>query len=460
MKLYVRKLSVVLLLLTLILSFQSPVYSAIQPRVKYVIVMIADGTGFAHLGLTQYYNKFLLDEELTITDELFKKGRIGIATTYTADELVTDSAAAGTAIATGKKTNNRMISVLPDGTPVKTVMERAIELGYKTGLIAKSTITDATPAVFASHVPHRSQQDVIASQYLEKKIDIILGGGKSYWLPKSKGGSRTDERDLVEEAKTLGYSVVSNLSEMEKVESGKLLGLFASGNIPYRLDADPTVIPSLSDMTEKAIDLLYKDSNGFFLMVEGSRVDHASHNNDAASVVTELREFDDAVKVALDFYNKHPRETLLIVTTDHDNGGLSLIYNYDSEGNERYATVEDLNRIFMVPFSFEKAKSVVDKEGVEKLFNEHYVGEIAISKEWQDRLTAGKLVTPGLYDPFYANLAAGFTDVYMVSWSTNAHTATPVWVVSLGPGSTSLTGYIDNTDIGKVIFRVLGEFIK
>lgn len=459
MKFYVRRLLVALILVSLVLSLQSPVYSAV-PRVKYVIVMIADGCGLAHLGLTQYYNKFLFNEELTITDKLFNTGRIGIVTTYAADALVTDSAAAGTAIATGRKTNNRMISTLPDGTPVKTAMERAIELGYKTGLVAKSTITDATPAVFASHVPHRSQQDAIASQYLEKRIDVLLGGGKSYWLPKSKGGARTDERDLIEEAKNLGYSIVSNLSELEKIQDGKVLGLFASGNIPYRLDADPTVIPSLKEMTEKAIELLYKDSKGFFLMVEGSRVDHASHINDAASVVAEVREFDDAVKVALEFYNKHPRETLLIVTTDHDNGGLSLIYNYDTNGKEKYATVEDLNRIFLVPFSFEKAKSIVQKEGIEKLFTEHYVGPLVISKEWQDRLTSNKALTPGLFDPFYANLAAGFTDVYMVSWSTNAHTGTPVWIVSLGPGSTRLTGYIDNTDIGKTIFRVLGEIIK
>lgn len=459
MKFYVKRVYVVLLLLSLLFSIQSQAYSAV-PRVKYVIVMIADGCGLAHLGLTQYYNKFLLNEELTITDKLFKIGRIGIVTTYAADALVTDSAAAGTAIATGKKTNNRMISVLPDGTPVKTVMERAIELGYKTGLVVKSTLTDATPAVFASHVPHRSQQDAIASQYLEKRIDVLLGGGKSYWLPKSKGGARTDERDLIEEAKNLGYSIVSNLSELEKIQDGKVLGLFASKNMPYRLDADPTVIPSLREMTEKAIELLYKDSKGFFLMVEGSRIDHASHINDAASVVTEVREFDDAVKVALEFYNKHPRETLLIVTTDHDNGGLSLIYNYDNNGKEKYATVEDLNRIFLVPFSFEKAKSVVEKEGVEKLFTEHYTGEIAISKEWQEKLLSNKALTPGLFDPFYGTLGAAFTDVYMVSWATNGHTGTPVWIVSLGPGSLSLTGYIDNTDIGKSIFRVLGEIVK
>lgn len=454
MKFYVKRFYVSLLLLILLFSLQNPAYSSV-PRVKYVIVMIADGCGLAHLGLTQYYNKFLLNEELTITDKLFKMGKIGIVTTYPANALVTDSAAAGTAIATGKKTNNHMISVLPDGTPTKTVMERAIELGYKTGLVVKSTLTDATPAVFASHVPDRSQQDVIASQYLEKRIDVLLGGGKSYWIPKSKGGLRTDERDLVEEAKALGYSVVSNLSELESVQSGKVLGLFASQNMPYRLDADPIVIPSLREMTEKAIDLLYKDGNGFFLMVEGSRVDHASHINDAASVVAEVREFDDAVKVALEFYNRHPKETLLIVTTDHDNGGLSLIYN-----KERYATVEDLNRIFLVPFSFEKAKSVVEKEGIEKLFSEHYTSEIAVSKEWQEKILSNKALTPGLFDPFYGTLGAAFTDIYMVSWATNAHTGTPVWVVGLGPGSSRLTGYIDNTDIGKTIFRVLGEIVK
>lgn len=457
MKFYVKRLVIVLLLLTLLLSLQSQVFSLV-PRVKYVIVMIADGTGIAHLGAAYYFNRLLLNQEFVITEKLFNQGRLGLVTTYALDSLVPDSAASGTAIATGKKTNNNMISMLPDGTPVKTVMERAIELGYKTGLIAKSTITDATPAVFASHVSHRSLQDQIAVQYLEKRIDVILGGGRSYWIPKSiTGSARKDDRDLISEARGLGYSVVSNLSELENVKTGRVLGLFSSGNIPYRLDADPTVIPSLKEMTEKAIELLYKDSKGFFLMVEGSRVDHASHNNDIASVIAELREFDEAVKVALEFYNKHPRETLLIVTSDHDNGGLSITTSYDTSGKGRYPTVEDLNRIFLVPFSFERAKSVVDREGVEKLFSEHYPGELNIPQEWIERLNSDKPITPTLTSPFYATLGVGFSAVYMTAWATNDHTATPVWIVSLGPGSYRLAGFIDQTEIGKTIFRMLGE---
>ncbi|MGC8970627.1 MAG: alkaline phosphatase [bacterium] len=457
MKFYVKRLSVALLMLIFLFSLQSTAISAV-PRVKYVIVMIADGAGMAHLGAAHYFNRLLLDEEFTITEKLFNKGKLGIVTTYALNSLVPDSAASGTAIATGKKTNNNMISMLPDGTPVKTVMERAIELGYKTGLIAKSTITDATPAVFASHVTHRSLQDQIAVQYLEKRIDVILGGGKAYWISASSpASSRKDERDLILEAKNLGYNIVSNLSELEGVKSGKVLGLFSSGNMPFRLDADPTVIPSLKEMTEKAIELLYENSKGFFLMVEGSRVDHASHNNDIASVIAELREFDEAVRVALDFYNKHPRETLLIVTTDHDNGGLSITSGYDTSGKGRYPTVEDLNRIFLVPFSFERAKSVVEKEGVEKLFNEHYTGELRIPQEWMERLTSNKPITPTLNSPFYASLGAGFSAVYMTAWATNDHTATPVWVVSLGPGSYRLSGFIDQTEIGKTIFRMLGE---
>jgi len=457
MKFYVKRLSVVLLMLIFLFSLQSNVFSAV-PRVKYVIVMIADGTGIAHLGAVHYFNRLLLDEEFTITEKLFNQGRLGIVTNYALNSLVPDSAASGTAIATGKKTNNNMISMLPDGTTVKTVMERAIELGYRTGLIAKSTITDATPAVFASHVPHRNLQDQIAVQYLEKGIDVILGGGKAYWIPASSpGSSRKDERDLILEAKRLGYNIVSNLSELESVQSGKILGLFSSGNMPIRLDADPTVIPSLKEMTEKAIEVLYKDSRGFFLMVEGSRVDHASHNNDIAGVIAELREFDEAVRVALEFYNKHPKETLLIVTTDHDNGGLSITPGYDTSGKGRYPTVEDLNRIFLVPFSFEKAKSVVEKEGVEKLFSEHYTGELRIPQEWMERLTSNKPITPALNSPFYASLGAGFSAVYMTAWATNDHTATPVWIVSLGPGSYRLSGFIDQTEIGKTIFRMLGE---
>jgi len=464
MERFYKRFLVVLLILSLLVSFQPLSFSA-GPRVKYVIVMIADGCGLAHIGLTQYINKFVLNEKTNLTDELFKRGNLALVTTYSNDALVPDSASAGTSLATGYKTNNGMISMSPEGKTLKTAAERAKELGYKIGLVVTSTVTDATPAVWASHVKNRSEQAEIASQYLQKGIDVILGGGRSYWIPKNeKGSSRQDDRNLIEEAKNLGYNVVYNLEQLEGVNEGKLLGLFANGNMPFVLDGDPTVVPSLADMTQKAIELLTKDSNGFFLMVEGSRIDHASHNNDAASVTAEVRAFDKALGVAIEFYKAHPRETLLVVTTDHDNGGLSLTEAYDTKGKERYATVDDLNTIFMVPFSFEKAQQTVGtpvtREAVDKLFKDHYVGSLNIPDEWKQKLVEGKAITPSLTSPFYANLGAGFTSVFMVSWSTSGHTATPVWAVSLGYGSSRLKGYIDNTDIAKLLFWVLGENSK
>ncbi|MGB9682680.1 MAG: alkaline phosphatase [bacterium] len=461
---FYKRILVFLLIFSLLVSFQSFSFSA-SPRVKYVIVMIADGCGFAHIGLTQYVNKFVLNEKTNLTDELFKRGNLAIVTTYSNDALVPDSASAGTALATGYKTNNGMISTSPDGKILKTVAERAKELGYKIGLVVTSNVTDATPAVWASHVKNRTEQAEIASQYLQKGIDVILGGGRDYWIPKSEKGSlRQDDRNLIEEAKNLGYNIVYNLEQLERTNDGKLLGLFANGNMPFMLDADPTVVPSLSDMTQKAIELLSKNSNGFFLIVEGSRIDHASHNNDAASVTAEVRAFDKALGIVLDFYKAHPRETLLLVTTDHDNGGLSLTEAYDTQGKERYATVDDLNAIFMVPFSFEKARQTVGtsvtKEGVDKLFKDHYVGTLNIPEEWKQKLVDGKIITPSLTNSFYANLGAGFTSVFMVSWSTNGHTGTPVWAVSLGYGSARFKGYIDNTDIAKLLFWALGENSK
>jgi len=213
---------------------------------------------------------------------------VGSCSTHSASSRVTDSAAAGTAIASGIKTKNQMVGVDPGGAPHTTILERAHEHGLATGLVVKSTMTDATPAVFAAHVQNRGAQDTIAVQEIQHHVDVLLGGGRDWFLPLSRGGVRKDSLDVIAEARQKGYAYVAGPAELAAAARTPLLGLFAGEDLAYAVDHDAAREPGLPEMAKKAVALLSKHKAGFFLMVEGSRVDHAGHANDPATHAREL----------------------------------------------------------------------------------------------------------------------------------------------------------------------------
>lgn len=280
---------------------------------KNVILMIGDGMGVPQVTLTR------LTVGAPLSMDSMKYG--GLAKTHSANATVTDSAAAATALATGCKTNNGMISTLPDGTVVPTILEAAAKKGKATGLLTTVTITHATPAGFGSHVNARADEAGIAPQYLDRKIDVLMGGGRYYFMPQSQEGSkRKDDRDLLAEATKLGYAVTNTPEEMRAVKSGKLLGLFELSSLSA---VQPN--PPLAEMTAKAVELLSQDKDGFFLMVEGGQIDWRAHDNDQKGVITHTVDFDAAVGEALRFARRKG-DTLVIVTADHETGGLTIIY--------------------------------------------------------------------------------------------------------------------------------------
>lgn len=312
-----------------------------KPTKKNLIFMVSDGMGPASLSLTRSFRQVLEGRDRSdtlILDQHFW----GSSRTMSSNSFVTDSAAGATAFSCGLKSYNTAISMTPDYEPCGTVLEAAKRAGYTTGLVVTTDITDATPACFASHVYYRSQQDEIAMQeigegVLGHTVDLILGGGRCHFLPNTTAGScRLDDVDVTEIAqKKHKYTYADDRAGFDALKLGKnvslpLLGLFAAGDVPFEIDrrnmAD--VYPSLSEMALTALTALEeatKDSDkGFFLMIEGSRIDHAGHINDPAAQVREVLEYDKAFKSVIDFIEGSDTEGVLVATSDHETGGLAL----------------------------------------------------------------------------------------------------------------------------------------
>ena len=285
--------------------------------VKNVILMIGDGMGFTTIVVTR---TVVLGAQGRLTIERLPV--TGVIDNYDATRFVSGSAATATSLATGYKTNEDMISLLPDGTPALTILEAAREKGMSTGLVATSTITHATPAAFAAHVPNRYSEVEIAVQLLESKINVLFGGGRALFRSGISGYKfkRTDGRDLVEEARKADYVYVETRDELMwlKAENDRVLGLFSDG---YMINQYPE--PTLAEMTEAALEILSHNEKGFFLMVEGSQIDWAGEDNDIKYTIREQLHFDLAIRSAIRFA-MDDESTLVVVTSDHETGGMFI----------------------------------------------------------------------------------------------------------------------------------------
>ena len=274
---------------------------------KNIIIFIGDGMGVAHLyaGMTVHGQQFNIE----------KFPFAGLSKTYSANNYVTDSGAAGTAIATGEKTNNGMIGVKPDSTFVSSITETANKNGLASGVVSTCVVTHATPASFVAHNAGRGNYEDIAVDFLKGTIDVFIGGGENHFR------NRKDSVDLTIQLKEQGFDVVYTLEDLKKSTSTKLAGLLAKGDMPKAADGR---MGMLREMTAKAIEILSKNKKGFVLMVEGSMIDWGAHARDIDYTVAEMIDFDDAIGAALEFA-KADGKTLVVVTADHETGGLSLI---------------------------------------------------------------------------------------------------------------------------------------
>lgn len=307
---------------------------ASNEEVRNVIYLIGDGMGLAHVSMLKIEGKYAP----TAFD---RAENVALITTHSRNNRVTDSAAAGTALATGYKTNNSMIGMTPEGDIVESMMLKAERDGYATGLAYTCYLQHATPAAFYASASHRDSTDIITGCFVKSGIDVAFGGGRAY---VDRFYAKQD-KNYKEELKELGYQVLHNQQEMAAVNEGKVIGLFADYNMPKALEGRGDY---LLQATNKALEVLTNNvkkekKNGFLLMVEGSKIDYRSHDNDSEGILAEMRDFEKCVAAAMDYADTHPG-TLVVVCADHETGGITIpsqsidFKKADSGINYRYAT--------------------------------------------------------------------------------------------------------------------------
>lgn len=302
----VRSFCIIFFLLLAATSFAQ---SEIKP--KNIILLIGDGMGVGHITATRI-------EKGELNLERFKI--MGMHMTGSANDYVTDSAAAGTALATGQITNNDMVGQTPDGAPLKNLMEYAREVGKSTGVTVTSILPHATPAAFSAHHVARYHYDIITEQQALSGLDVMIGGGLSNYYPSTFAGSRRKDDKHILNLLREKMPVVLSIETLRKIKApAKLAAILSPGHLPPAAKRDYT----LGELTQKAIDILKRNEKGFVLMVEGSQIDLAAHDNDMPRLISETADFDTAVKTCLDFAEADGN-TLVVVTADHETGGITL----------------------------------------------------------------------------------------------------------------------------------------
>ena len=444
-------------------------------QAKYVFYFIGDGMGPAEVLGTQYFLS-QKNGELGITPLCFATFPFtGYATSFSASSDVTDSSAAGTALATGVKTNNGALGVLPDGTtPVYSVAMWAKAAGKSVGVTTSVGVNHATPAAFYGHRPSRNDYYELGVQLTESGLDFFAGG--DFISPRRDG-----EPSHYELAERAGYQVVRGYADYQaKKNVGKPIILLQKeglgDNIPYAIDAKDDDL-HLDQIVTAAIEQLSKNKKGFFLMCEGGKIDYGGHANDAAACFGDVIAMDDAVKVAYEFYKKHPKETLIVITADHETGGLALtgggysvntgVLQYQKVSKHGFSEV--LNKLRhdkkdKVEWADVKA-ALMENFGFWKEVKVSHDDEMALYDEWYHSFQTNEKVkmAESLYykDEPLSDLAVKVMNrCAKLTWPVGSHSGIYVPVFAIGAGAEQFTGQFDNTDIPKRIAKAAGYKVK
>jgi alkaline phosphatase len=451
---------------------------------KYVFFFIGDGMGQPQRTAAEMFmasKMGLKPGEYAMNMSRFPAQ--GVTTTHANNRFITGSAASATALACGVKTNINYIGVDPNYNPVKTMAEMAKEKGMKVGIVSSVSIDHATPACFYAHQPTRKMYHEIDHDLVNSGFDYFGGGG--FKDPKGKK-SKNPLGDALETAQTKGYKIVTEKGAFMALtkHDGKIIAynkrLPDGKALPYHIDNNSDDI-TLAEFTSKGIELL-DNGKGFFLMVEGGKIDWACHANDAVAAIQDTIAFDDAIAEALKFYNKHPEETLIVVTGDHECGGLTL--GFAGTVYETYFNVLKDQKVSFQEFTDAVMGEYKKQNGGKPHFEDmlalvrEYFGlevgtdsplalkdyELKELKQAFVQSLAGMEVNPGSeeyllyggYDPFTVKVTHILNRKAGLGWTSYSHTGVPVTTSAKGVGAEIFNGYYDNTDVAKKIMSVMG----
>lgn len=442
-------------------------------KAKYVFYFIGDGMGVNQVNATEMY---LAEREgcIGVTPLLFASFPVAsVATTYSASNSITDSSAGGTALSTGCKTYNGAIGVDVDKNVLQTVAEKAKKAGRKVGVTTSVSVDHATPAAFYAHQPNRNWYYEIALDLPKAGFDFYAGAGFLKPTKNKDGQDAPSVLPIIEEA---GYTIVRGIDEYKAKSStaDKMVLIQKEGAnpscLPYAIDRKEGDL-SLAEIVESGISFLTKDNNkGFFLMVEGGKIDWSCHGNDAATTVEEVIDLDNAIKVAYEFYKKHPKETLIVVTADHETGGLGLGISGYTLGlkalAEQTLSVDELSRAITdlrknEDVSWEQAKALLaEKMGFWKKVSLNWEQERLLRDEFETSFKKRKVVfEETLYaktEPLAVAAKKVMSQVAKLGWTTTSHTAGYVPVFAVGAGAHLFDGKMENIDIPKRIAKAAG----
>jgi len=449
-------------------------------QAKYVFLFVGDGMSAAQITAAQYY---LSAKDNTKNNQptylnFTKFPVVGLSNTDDYGSIITDSASAATAFASGRKTISAMINMDPvDGTHFKTIAEYAKDAGMKVGVVSTVTLTHATPASFYGKVASRGNAEGnenepvgLAQQLVESGFDYYGGG----WIT----GSSASNDKYLDDARELGYTIARTPQEFNELNNstGKVIALAEraqdSGAMHYEIDRLPSDL-SIVDFTRKGIELL-ENPNGFFFMVESGKIDWASHANDAGAVIHDLLAFDNAIALALEFYKKYPKQTLILVTGDHETGGMSLgwadtghsmqfdkitkqtrshvafneeiVWPYKEQvSNTAQRRIEDLYSDILESFGID-----LRPESLNISITQRNQIEVAFRRSMGQAVTEpleGWSVFCGYYEPLTVKLTHVLNQSAGIGWSSYSHTALPVLSYAIGVHQEIFGGYYDNTEI-------------
>lgn len=467
---------------------------------KYIFYFIGDGFGLSQANATEAYLAAINDTHGITKLQMNQMPHQAFYTTYALNRFITGSAAAGTALATGHKTTINTIGM--DGkkqTPLKSVAEMARDKGLKVGIVTSVSLDHATPAAFYAHQPSRNMYYKISKQLSESNFNYFAGGGlmhpegdgeindnnimSNIGMGESKEAAKA-QTNAIDIAKNRGYRIVNSKKEFKKLKKGDDHVIVISPNLaggksmPYAIDQTDKDL-SLPELTSKGIELLDK-GKGFFMMIEGGKIDWACHANDAATVIKETLQMDKAVAKAMEFYKKHPKNTLIIVAGDHETGGMALGFSgshYHSafnllqhqnisyegfsnivkqyrESHKDNARVDDALEMVKKHFglgeeSGELKLTPFEKQRLEDAFKQSMIARKERKRDDQFYLLYGS------YDPLTVTACHILAQKAGIGWTSYSHTATPIPVRAIGPGSQLFSGFLDNTDLPKNLMRLM-----